>query len=254
MASGEKRVLRRGVIGLAFLTALSGLACEASAAPDSLRERLQPRGTFRRDAAPPIGRYVTEDGRTFVFDRSTSRPLLKYENSYEVWALQAQAAPRGDILYKNDLGQPVLRATRLGGLTLFSASNPGGSAAALSGAGNPLRLPVLGPQALLEKLAQASARASRAARRLIPFDADADPSSAALVADAAMITAEAVVHISRQPNGRGRLAQVKKVQLVQGSRAAATVNNEVMRITVAPGQGIAGRPSSDRISYAVGVR
>lgn len=255
MASGETRVLRRGVIGLAFLTALSGFACEASAAPDSLRERLQPRGpAFRRDATPPIGRYVTEDGRAFVLDRSTSRPLLKFENSYEVWALQPQAAPRGDIIYKNDLGQPVLRATRLGGLTLFSEARPGGSAAALSGAGNPLRLPTLGPQVLLEKLAQASARASRAARRLIPFDADADPSSAALVADAAMITAEAVVRISRRPDGRARLAQVKKVQLVQGNRAAATVTKEVMRITVAPGQGLAGRPSSDRIAYAVGVR
>jgi len=255
MASGEKRVLRRGVIGLAFLTALGGLACEASAAPDSLRERLQPRGpAFRRDAPPPIGRYVTEDGRAFIFDRSTSRPLLKFENSYEVWALQPQAAPRGDIIYKNDLGQPVLRATRLGGLTLFTSTRPGGSAAAFSGAGTPLRLPALSPQALLEKLAQASARASRAARRLIPFDADADPSSAALVADAAMITAEAVARISREPDGRARLAQVKKVQLVQGSRAAATISNEVLRITVAPGQGLAGRPSSDRIAYALGVR
>ncbi|HEX2222975.1 MAG TPA: DUF4908 domain-containing protein [Thermoanaerobaculia bacterium] len=240
---------------MAFLTALGGFAWEASAAPDSLRERLQPRApAFRRDSTPPIGRYVTEDGRAFVFDRSTSRPLLKFENSYEVWALQPQAAPRGDIIYKNDLGQPVLRATRLGGLTLFSASNPGGSAAALSGGGTALRLPVLGPQALLEKLAQASARASRAARRLIPFDADADPSSAALVADAAMITSEAVVRISRQADGRARLAQVKKVQLVQGNRAAATLSNDVMRITVAPGQGLAGRPSSDRIAFALGVR
>ena len=79
--------------------------------------------------------------------------------------LQPQPAPRGDIIYKNDLGQPVLRATRLGGLTVFTQERPSGAPAALVGDSNPLRLPVLGPEALLQKLAQASARASRAARR-----------------------------------------------------------------------------------------
>ena len=42
----------------------------------------------------------------------------------------------------------------------------------------------VGPQMLLERLAQASARASRAAKRLIPFDAEAGPVSSAVIADA----------------------------------------------------------------------
>ncbi|HEY9235610.1 MAG TPA: DUF4908 domain-containing protein, partial [Phenylobacterium sp.] len=125
---------------MAFLTALGGFASEASAAPDSLRDGLfGNRGTDqRRVTAPPVARYVTDDGRGFVLDRSTSRPLLKFDAAYEIYALQAQAAPRGDIIYKNDLGQPVLRATRLGGVILFTSSRPGGSAAALSGQASPL--------------------------------------------------------------------------------------------------------------------
>ncbi|MET0295435.1 MAG: DUF4908 domain-containing protein [Phenylobacterium sp.] len=241
---------------MAFLLALGGLASEASAQADALRDGLfRPKlGDGRRMTAPPVARYVTESGQAFVLDRSTSRALLKFENTYEIWALQAQAAPRGDVVYKNDIGETVLRATRLGGLTLFTDARPGGSAAALSGQAIPLRLPVVGTQQLLERMAVASARASRAARRLIPFDADADPSSTAVFADSAIITAETMVRVSRRPDGARLLGKIKKVQLVQGSRASVLLANDTIRITVAPGQGLAGRPSSDRIAYAVGVR
>nr|QQZ52104.1 DUF4908 domain-containing protein [Phenylobacterium glaciei] len=58
---------------------------------------------------------------------------------------EAPAAPRGDIIYKNDLGEPVLRATRLGGLTLFTPDRPGGTAAALAGAVRPCGCRSLAP-------------------------------------------------------------------------------------------------------------
>lgn len=255
MASGETKGKYRSVIGLAVLLALSVFASEASGQPDSLRDSLFKRpNDARRVVAPPVARYVTESGEAFIFDRSTSRPLLRFDNNYEIWSLQPQAAPRGDIIYKNDLGQTVLRATRLGGLTVFTDARPGGSAAALSGQATPLRLPIVGTQQLLERMAVASVRASRAARRLIPFDADADPSSTALFADSAMITAETMVRIARRPDGARILARVRKVQLVQGPRASVALAGETVRITIAPGQGLGGRPSSDRIAYAVGVR
>ena len=84
----------RSVIGLAILLALGGFACEASAQPDSLREGLFGKrpADGRRLSAPPVARYVTEDGEAITFDRSTSRPLLKFERTYEIWALQPQAA------------------------------------------------------------------------------------------------------------------------------------------------------------------
>lgn len=222
-----------------------GIASRPLAAPDSLREGLFGRPHTGREVAPRVARYVSEDGQKFVLDRTSSRPLLKFDDSREVWALQATAAPRGDVIYKNDQGRAVLRATRLGGLTLFTEARPGGTAVALDGGGTPLRLPLLGPQALLERLAQSSARASRAARRLIPFEADADPNSAPLVADAAMVTADALVRMSR--TDRRQLAKVRKVELVQGSRASAVLQSDVIRVTIAPGQGVAGRPSSERI-------
>lgn len=244
---------------LAFAAALAvatlvGVAGPAQAgAADILREGLFGLHPTTPDRAPtlPIARYVSQEGDTFVLDRSQPRPLLKFDDSPEVWALRPQLAPRGDVLYLNDLGEPVLRATRLGGLTLFTEERPGGSAAALAGGGPPLRLPQMGPQQLLERLAQASAKASHAARRLIPFDADASPASFSLMADAATIAAEAVARLARRPDAKIALGRFSKVRLVEGRKASADLQQGVMQITIAPSEGLAGRPSSDRIISAV---
>jgi hypothetical protein len=235
---------------VAILCIALGLAPSAFAGPvESLREGLfGPRPSDGRQfAAPLVARYVSEDGDVFTLDRTQPKPLLKFENSFEVWALQAQSGPRGDTIYKNDLGEPVLRATRLGGVTIFTDQRPGGSAAALAGVGVPLRLAIMGPQSLLERLAQASARASRAARRLIPFEAEATPASSALIADSAMVTSEAVVRMTKRSDSRRLLERIMKVRLVEGRKASAQISDGVLQVTVAPPQGLAGRPSSDRI-------
>jgi hypothetical protein len=203
----------------------------------------------RQFPAPPIARYVSEDGDVFTLDRTGPKALLKFDNSYEVWALKPQPAPRGDVIYKNDLGETVLRATRLGGITIFTDQRPGGSAAALAGVGPPLRLAIMGPQALFERLTLASARASRAARRLIPFEADATPASSALIADAAMVTSEAMVRMSKRTETRRLADRVLKVRLVEGRNASAQMSQGVLEVTVVPPQGVAGRPSSDWIVH-----
>ncbi|MES2897596.1 MAG: DUF4908 domain-containing protein [Pseudomonadota bacterium] len=242
---------------VAALAAAGSLACAspALAGPEVLREGLfGDRPSPGRRSIPPVARYVSQDGDGFVLDRSQPRAYLKFDDSPEVWALHPQPAPRGDVIYKNDLGEPMLRATRLGGLTIFTPERPGGSPAALSGGGPTLRLPAMGPQALLERLAQASAKATRAARRLIPFEADASPASSAVVADAAMVAAEAVVRMSRRPDGKGLLARLKKVKLVEGRKPSAVLHGNEMRITVSAADGLAGRPSSDKIMLAAGSR
>jgi hypothetical protein len=251
---GEPTAYRKATCAaLLFATAL-GIQGPAAAGPMSLRDGLFGSRRFdRAPAAPLVARYVSEDGDGFTFDRSQPRPLMKFDDSFEVIALAPHPAPRGDVIYRNDMGEPVLRATRLGGLTLFAGQRPGGSAAALAGGAAPLRLAGLAPQQLLERLAQASARASRAARRLIPFDAQATPTSSALVADAAMVASEAVVRMARG-GAHAALDRLQKVQLVEGRKPNAELNHGVMEITVVPARGLAGRPSSDRIAAAADAR
>ena len=247
--TGEPRATAR----MSSVAALAAALCVCAASPAMAGPLGNLFGSHPRDgretAAPPIARYVSEDGDVFTLDRTQAKPLLKFENSYEVWALQQQPGPRGDTIYKNDLNEPELRATRLGGVTLFTDQRPGGSAAALSGVGSPLRLAIMGPQALCERLALASARASRAARRLIPFEAEATPTSSALIADSAMVTSEAVVRMTKHSGTRRMLDRILKVRLVAGREPDAEVAQGVLEVTVSPTQGLAGRPSSDRIVH-----
>jgi hypothetical protein len=172
--------------------------------------------------------------------------MLKFEDSPEVWVLAPSPAPRGDVIYKNDLGEPVLRATRLGGYTLFTDDRPSGEAVSLAGAAPPLRLLGLSPQALGERMLQASIRSGRAARRPVVFEAEATPASAALIADAATIASLAFLRLAAD-GGRASLARVGKVQFTEGRKAAAALSNGVLRVVVSPTQGLAGRPSSERL-------
>jgi hypothetical protein len=244
------------IAALAAATAF-GFALQVAAAPAWLRHalhRTHQTGEWQA-APPPVARYTIDEGGVFILDRSARFPLIKFDDSPEVWVLYPSRAPRGDIIYKNDMGEPMLRATKLGGITVFTPRRPGGSAAALDGASFPLRVPPLGPAALWQRLFQASVRCTRAAQHLIGIDApDIGPASDGLVADAAQVTSEAMAELAARPDGKALLARVAKVAFVEGGGSNVTVHGAVVTITVAASQGVAGRPSSQRIMRAIGAR
>ena len=92
----------------------------------------------------------------------------------------------------------------------------------------------------------------------VRFEApDVTPQSASLVADAAGVTAEAVIAISRLPDGRRSLARLAKVMLTSGRKASVALVNGVLQVVVAPKPGaplgdLQGRPSSRRVELAFG--
>jgi hypothetical protein len=244
---GERPDFRKAALAAMIGAAVFGAGQEAVA-----REPLLRRGP-PVVAGPPVARYVSDDGHSFVLDRSQARPLLRFEDNPEVWVLHPHPAPRGDVIFKNELGEPVLRATRLGGVTLFTPHRPGGEAVSLAGEGASLRLLPIGPHALLDRLALASARISRAARRLVLVQAEATPASSALMADAAMVTSVALTRMAERKEGRKLLAHIRRVSLIEGKKPSAKMNaGGELLITVAPQQGVAGRPSSHRIVMAAG--
>ena len=202
----------------------------------------------RSQPAPPVARYVSDEGQTFVLDRSSSTPLLKFEDSPEVVALSPTPAARGDTIYRDDMGDPVLRITRLGGLTIFFPDRPGGAPVAFAGQAPGIRLAPMNAGALLQRLAIASSRASRAARKLIVFDAqEVTPGSEAVIADAAFVASQAFVRLAGRPGGEGILARFERVLFKPGSKNTVSAGKGVLNITVNPSQGVAGRPSSARI-------
>lgn len=251
MARTEFRLSAAVALAAAMLTLLcAGMAAPAMAQEGSLKDFLfgDRKGESQRQAPPPpVARYVSETGQSFILDRSSERPLMRFENSPEIWVLQPTVGPRGDILYKNDIGQVLLRATRMGGLTLFTGKQPAGASAALTGASTPIRLRAIGPVDLYRILLGASARASRLAKHRISFDAEATPASSTLIADAAVLSIVAMERIAQRPDAATVTAKVQRVVIVEGRKPEVMLRAGTLLIAVTPSLGVAGRPSSDRI-------
>jgi hypothetical protein len=244
---------RGGAVALAFAVGclILAVATTPGAAQPGRLHQTSDAGARRSD--PPAGRWQADPGDAFILDRSNARPLLRFDSSPEIWVLQVVPAPRGDVIYKNDSGRSMLRATMVGGMTLFTPQRPAGSAAAYAGAAPPLRfMQPLGPTGLFRVLAQSSVRASRAAQHLIGMDTEWDADSAWLQADAAVVAAEAFVRMAEMPNGRRLMARVASITIVAGARPGARLAGGTLTLTITPRMGIAGRPSSDRIIQAIG--
>jgi hypothetical protein len=262
MTIGMKRqaAATAGPEGCAILLAVALAACAGAANAQqsgfNLRDSLfggRHGSEQRKPAAPPVARYVSETGSAFVLDRAAPQPLLKFENSSEVWVLSSQPAPRGDTIYKNEMGEPVLRATKLGGMTLFTAERPDGDAAALIGRAPSIQLPtVLSLSAFVQRVVQAASRASRAAQHRVVFETveDATPATTVLVADTATVTAEAFEKMARNGD-RNLLARIGRVLLAEGHKPGASLKGGDLTVTYAPDKGLAGRPSSKRIIKVV---
>lgn len=199
---------------------------------------------------PPTGRYVSESGEAFVFDRSGARPLFRFESRSETWALRPSPAPRGDIIYRNDAGDQILRVTPDGGMTLFSVRAPGGSPASLSGSASALAPPVLGPIALASLMVQRSGMISRSLGRTVVVQLDGQEDEA-LCVDALLVTTEAVIRMASSPALRARLSGLRTVTIIEGRTAGVTFERGDLRVTVRPGRGLSGRPSSAVIIRAI---
>ena len=251
--------MRRAAASLSTLVCVIALALIARpACADSITLRImlwgQQNQAQRRPDESPVARYQPDHGSGFILDRSVNPPLLRFEDSPEVWILQAQPGPRGDTIYRNDIGQPMLRATKLGGLTLFTDDNPDGEAAAYDGEAASLHVSgFMPPSILLQRVVQASLHSSRAAQRVIPFSTvdDATPETAALVADTATVTAEAIGRVARLANGRTTLTRVLKVLLAKGRRPDAHLQSGSLTVTYAPNSAAGLRPSSERILQVI---
>jgi hypothetical protein len=246
--------IRFVLIGAVALSAVTLVAAGAVAAPLSMEAFMGGR-LAGKPTGPATARYQTDEGGVFVLDRSASKPLLKFVDDPEIWVLQSAPGPHGDVIYRNDLGEEVLRATSLGGLTVFTPHRPAGSAAAYDGAGQPLHIGPVSPFQLHDDFYQASIRASRYARHEIGFETgkDAEAGTSAAYADAALVTSEAIVDLASLPNGRLLLTKFNDVMITQGSHPSAALQKGKLVVTIVAKDGVFGRPSSRRIARAIGA-
>ncbi len=231
------------------------MAMTAAAAPMSWHEAFMGGHLADLPTGPPTARYQTDEGGIFILDRSSPKTLLKFENDPEIWVLDRTRGPHGDWIYRNDLGEEMLRATTLGGLTVFTVRRPEGSAAAFDGVSAPLHVGVIGAGALERQFYQESVRVSRFSRHIIGFETgkDADPATSGAIADAAQIASEAIVDVAARPNGRLILSRINDVVITEGGKPNAALQKDRLIVTIVPKDGVAGRPSSRRIERAAGA-
>ncbi|MFN3668899.1 MAG: DUF4908 domain-containing protein [Brevundimonas sp.] len=213
-------------------------------------QALRNRGGPAPRALPPTGRYVAESGEAFTLDRSGQRPLLRFDRRDETWVLRPTAAPRGDVIYRNDAGDQLLRVTPGGGITVYTPRSPGGSPVSFSGPGPSLTPPTLGPTQLFQLMARRSAMLSQTMGRLIEINVDTGEQAESLSVEALILSTDAVLRIARSPTARASLNRLRAITIVEGGRASVTYSRGELRIVVAPVQGVAGRPSSARVIQA----
>lgn len=197
-------------------------------------------------ALPPTGRYVADSGEAFILDRSGQRPLLRFDQREETWVLRPTAAPRGDVIYRNDAGDQILRVTPGGGMTVYTPRVPAGSPASFSGPGQSLTPPTMGPFRLFQLMERRSAMISQALGRLVEINLTGERSEA-LCVEALVVTTDAVIRIARSPTARQHLSQLRSITIIEGGRTSVTYVRGQLLVVVNPDEGMAGRPSSARV-------
>lgn len=208
----------------------------------------------RQQKPPKRAHFMTESGDGFLLDSSRDDVLIRFDGDDEIFVLTPFMGPKGDIIFKNDVGEPVLRATRWGGFTLFTSDSPSGEPAAVTRSVGEFTPGKINPALLFQHLAKQSKRASTAAKKLISFDAEINtPGADYLFADAATVTTDAILIVANQPNGGRILSHVKEVRLVEGRPPSVkVVEGNVVELKIDPSRGMwGGRPSSKRISQVI---
>ncbi len=211
-----------------------------------------------RDAYAPPANTVTvtrfeaaNGGRPFILDTRRGATLFRFERAREVYVLHRVPGPRGDIILKNDQGTVMVRMTRIGGPILFSVATPGGVPAWRAGTAPPL-----GPQSIgLANLRPAMAEVAH--DMAVDLDRDtvtlamrgADQPSAWVYLDTALNLRSAIRSLSARPKGKkSTLPDIRGAQLSRADAQNIILDNHVLKISIVPEQGFAGRPSSAKLA------
>jgi hypothetical protein len=230
-----------GIQVAAAATLVVGLMSAAAGAQDSFREAL-----LRNQIGSEAALYETVDGdHVFVLDRTGEPPLLKFQDSFEIFALDRVPASRGDEILRTDTGEDLVRVTTLGAVTLYPPEKPTGMPATRLGSADPLPALDDAPPNMVEAFRLLTLTAGG-----VEVDAPVSPASEAgsnaLVADAARLTAEGL-----RASGAGGRPDIVRIAFVFGAGADARIEDGALVIQIDPERGYAGRPSSLKIADAL---
>jgi hypothetical protein len=235
-----------GLIRLLSATLAVGIGFSATAAAQQPAPSSQ---QARQAPSPGATRYTDmASDRSFVIEERGRGALMQFEGSKEVIPLQAVPAPRGDTVLKSDSGQVVLRKTEAGNMVSFIGNKDGAPADFVARVA-PLNAPAM-PASLDELRKQSAARLSRIAGHEVTIFGTAEFANNEEWAADALTNVEIGVERANGPAGRVA-SKLLAVRLVPAKAPSVTFKDGELVLGVNPGQGYAGRPSSDAISTAL---
>lgn len=205
------------------------------------------------------GLYAAGDDRTFTLEPYGDRLLLKLSDSPEKFVLTVERGSLGAKVLKYDTGATALRVSVWGGLTLYTQDDPSGVPATRQS-----DLPAETPATTVAAADLAAAFRDEAAHlnyvQAIALRFSAGPHlSAAGDADRAAAF-EALSNAGRgierflaaAPAHKALAERLNTVQIAAGPRPLVTLTGKVLTVSFAPGQGLAGCPSSHAVAHALG--
>jgi hypothetical protein len=219
-----------------------------------------------------VERYVlTSDDRAFLFEERGRTARVRFlcspedaridcaldgsAPSPEIHLLTATRGPRGDVIYKTQEGETLLRIAAYGGATVFWPGEAQGIAASKSfGDDEPLTLAPQNYDAAMRRAQSASAQVSAIVGAAIHFDVGAgrraaDP-NAAVLADAVLTAAKGLAEVADDPIGARIIAErIKRVAFLPGAAPGVALNGSVLEILYVPTLDIKGRPSSAKVAH-----
>ncbi len=232
----------------------------------------QEQSSLENHAAGAVERYVlTSDDRAFLFEERGAVARVQFLCSPEdaridcvldaagptpeIHLLHATRGPRGDIIYKSDEGETLLRIAAYGGATVFWPSETHGIAASKSfGDDQPLALPFLDYAAAQRRAQGAAAQVSARVGATILFDVGAGSRArspnAAVLADAVLTAAKGLASVADDPIGARVIAErIKRVAFLPGAAPDVALNGTVLEVVYVPNLDIGGRPSSSMVAH-----
>ena len=208
---------------------------------------------------PNVAHFVSARGAGFVLDESQAEPLLRFDGDDEVFQLTAKSGANGDITFRNDVGEPVLKVTGLGGTILFSGAHEDvGDPAAVTGQATAFAPDRLTLTELVLHMTRSSVRVTHACDHLFIFNADAEAdekggdSALPLFAESVSVTTDALLQVASQADTRHSLDKLHEVHLIEGRPPSAYIENGILFVKLDPSRGTwGGHPSSKRIMNVV---
>ncbi len=249
---------------------LSLLAQSADNPFSALVGKRRERSTFEDQTPHGVERYVlTSDDRAFLFEERGRTARVRFlcppgdaridcrldasGPSPEIYLLTATRGPRGDVIYKTDEGETLLRIAAYGGATVFWPGETQGIAASKSfGDDEPLMLAPQSYDTAQRRAQSASAQVSAIVGSAISFDVRAGQraAGAAVLADAVLTAAKGIAEVADDPIGARIIAErVRRVAFLPGAAPGVALNGSVLEILYVPKQDVRGRPSSAKVAH-----